>query len=118
MDTHSFPVELKQDPINMMATFGAYDPTKIYSQDTIRAIVQHANFRGTNATRLREDGKNSMFISGVRVIPEFDQPAHVGNGWQFPGAEDLTVCMNQEPWYKWCVEPPCGQVRQCTTYIE
>ena len=20
------------------------------------------------------------------------------------------MCMNQEPWYKWCVEPPCGQV--------
>jgi len=92
VDTHSFPVELKEDPINMMATYGAYDPTKIYRQDTIREIVRHANFRG------------------VRVIPEFDQPAHVGNGWQFPGAEDLTVCMNQEPWYKWCVEPPCGQL--------
>ena len=46
VDTHSFPVELKEDPINMMATYGAYDPTKIYSQDTIRDIVQHANFRG------------------------------------------------------------------------
>ena len=55
--------------------------------------------------------QTNLIISGVRVIPEFGQPAHVGEGWQFPGAEDLTVCMNQEPWYKWCVEPPCGQVR-------
>ena len=46
VDTHSFPVEFKQDPINLMATYGAYDPTKIYSQDTIREIVRHANFRG------------------------------------------------------------------------
>ncbi len=44
------------------------------------------------------------------MIPELDQPAHVGNGWQFPGAEDLTVCRNIEPWYKYCVEPPCGQL--------
>merc|ERR1712117_868373 len=77
VDAHSFPIELMQDPINMMANYGAFDPSKIYSQDTIREIVQHANFRG------------------VRVIPEFDQPAHVGEGWQFPGAEDLTVCMDK-----------------------
>ncbi len=51
-----------------------------------------------------------IVASGIRVIPELDQPAHVGNGWQFAGCENCTVCVNQEPWYKYCVEPPCGQV--------
>lgn len=44
------------------------------------------------------------------MIPELDQPAHVGNGWNFPGAENYTVCVNREPWYDFCVEPPCGQL--------
>ena len=38
---------------------------------------------------------------GVRVLPEFDAPAHVGNGWQFGESEGkgkLAVCVNQEPW--------------------
>ena len=36
---------------------------------------------------------------GVRIIPEFDAPAHVGYGWQYPGAEDFTVCLGKQPWY-------------------
>ena len=50
----------------------------------------------------------------MRVIPEFDQPAHVGYGWNFPGAETYTVCVGVEPWYDFCVEPPCGQVGNCS----
>ena len=41
------------------------------------------------------------FLRGVRVLPEFDAPAHVGNGWQFGESEGkgkLAVCVNQEPW--------------------
>ena len=49
-------------------------------------------------------------FSGVRVIPELDQPAHVGFGWNFPGAENYTVCLAQEPWFDYCLEPPCGQL--------
>ena len=40
-------------------------------------------------------------LRGVRVLPEFDAPAHVGNGWQFGESEGkgkLAVCVNQEPW--------------------
>ena len=39
-----------------------------------------------------------IYITGVRIIPEFDAPSHVGNGWQFPGGENFTVCRNKQPW--------------------
>lgn len=44
---------------------------------------------------------------GVLLLPEFDAPAHVGEGWQF---KNLTACFNAQPWSKYCVEPPCGQL--------
>ena len=47
----------------------------------------------------------------MRIIPEFDQPAHVAAGWDFKESEDLTVCKDKQPWYDYCNEPPCGQVR-------
>ena len=61
VDAHSFPIELMQDPINMMANYGAFDPSKIYSQDTIREIVQHANFRGkkSNAFQILVESNQS-----------------------------------------------------------
>lgn len=43
----------------------------------------------------------------MRVLPEFDAPAHVGEGWQ---GTDLVACFNAQPWLKYCVEPPCGQL--------
>ena len=46
-------------------------------------------------------------IRGIRIIPELDAPAHVGEGWE--KMENLVVCFNKEPWTKYCVEPPCGQ---------
>ena len=99
VDTHSWPVEQKREPIAQMTKYGAYGPDKIYTQAAIRELVEYAGYRG------------------VRVIPELDQPAHVGNGWQFPGAERYTVCVNQEPWYKYCVEPPCGQVKKSVAFF-
>lgn len=41
------------------------------------------------------------------VLPEFDAPAHVGEGWQ---KKNLTTCFNYQPWVKYCVEAPCGQL--------
>jgi len=38
---------------------------------------------------------------------------YLGNGWQWgksAGQGDMAVCVNKEPWAKYCVEPPCGQL--------
>ena len=48
-----------------LAQWGAYSTRKVYTPQDITDIVQYAKVRG------------------VRVLPEFDAPAHVGNGWQF-----------------------------------
>ena len=92
-DTHSFPIEVKSVP--ELLQYGAYDRSKIYTHVDVKDIVNHAK------------------IHGIRVLPEFDQPAHCGEGWQFgeqTGLGKLAVCVNQEPWQKYCVEPPCGQL--------
>ncbi|XP_057304638.1 chitooligosaccharidolytic beta-N-acetylglucosaminidase-like [Hydractinia symbiolongicarpus] len=92
-DTHSFPIEIKSQP--EMLQYGAYSPRHVYTHKDIRKIVDHAKVRG------------------VRVMPEFDEPAHCGEGWQWgpkAGLGNLAVCVNKEPWQKYCVEPPCGQL--------
>lgn len=52
-------------------------------------------------------------VRGIKVVPEFDAPAHVGSGWEWGeryGLGKLALCVNQEPWQDYCVEPPCGQL--------
>ena len=91
-DTHSFPMEIKSVP--QLSKYGAYSPRHVYTAAQVKSIVNYATFYG------------------VRVLPEFDQPAHVGEGWQFgekEGLGKLAVCVNKEPWQDFCLEPPCGQ---------
>ncbi|KAK3868632.1 hypothetical protein Pcinc_025995 [Petrolisthes cinctipes] len=91
-DTHSWPLYLPGLP--NMAYYGAYSPSSIYTPQDMRNLQHYARVRG------------------IRLVPEIDGPAHVGNGWQWGPKEDLgdlTVCVNQEPWQDYCVEPPCGQ---------
>lgn len=86
-DSHSFPFVVKAQP--ELSRLGAYSTEKIYTADDIEEIVKFGKVRG------------------VRVLPEFDAPAHVGEGWQ---KKDLTTCFNAQPWKEYCVEPPCGQL--------
>ncbi|XP_067646594.1 chitooligosaccharidolytic beta-N-acetylglucosaminidase [Eurosta solidaginis] len=86
-DSHSFPFELKSQPD--MYKLGAYSQRKVYSHEDIAEIVEHGRVRG------------------IRVMPEFDAPAHVGEGWQH---KDMVACFNAQPWSDFCVEPPCGQL--------
>ena len=86
-DSHSFPLEIKSQP--ELTKFGAYHPDKIYTHEDVKEIVHYAKVRG------------------IRVLPEFDAPAHVGEGWQNKG---LTLCFKMQPWQTFCDEPPCGQL--------
>ncbi|KAA0202353.1 hypothetical protein HAZT_HAZT010951, partial [Hyalella azteca] len=92
-DSHSFPMVLKSLP--KMAYYGSYSDRDLYQPEDIRNLVVYGRVRG------------------VRVLPEFDAPAHVGSGWEWgpqEGLGELTVCYKQEPWQEYCVEPPCGQL--------
>lgn len=86
-DSQSFPFVSERRP--KLSKYGAYSPSKVYTPAAMREIVEYGRVRG------------------VRVLPEFDAPAHVGEGWQ---DTNLTVCFKAEPWASFCVEPPCGQL--------
>ncbi|XP_050693934.1 chitooligosaccharidolytic beta-N-acetylglucosaminidase-like isoform X2 [Eriocheir sinensis] len=92
-DSHSFPVKL--DSLPNMAYYGAYSPSQTYSPLQVKEVIRYAQVRG------------------IRVLPEFDAPAHVGHGWEWgelQGLGKLAVCVAREPWQEYCVEPPCGQL--------
>ncbi|XP_067643595.1 chitooligosaccharidolytic beta-N-acetylglucosaminidase-like isoform X2 [Eurosta solidaginis] len=86
-DSQSFPLELKSRP--ELHTLGAYSPKKVYKQEQISEIIQYG------------------LIRGVRVMPEYDAPAHVSEGWQHKA---MVACSNYQPWRSYCFEPPCGQL--------
>uniref|UniRef100_A0A034VP89 Beta-hexosaminidase n=1 Tax=Bactrocera dorsalis TaxID=27457 RepID=A0A034VP89_BACDO len=85
-DSQSFPLEVKSHP--ELHKLGAYSPNKVYTHEQIAEIVQYG------------------LVRGVRVMPEFDAPAHVSEGWQHKG---VIACANYQPWRSYCGEPPCGQ---------
>ena len=92
-DTQSFPFVSNREP--RMAMYGAYSSSKVYRPEDIRDIVHYATVRG------------------VKVVPEFDAPAHVGSGWEWGptyGLGHLVLCLNKQPWGDYCDEPPCGQL--------
>ena len=93
-DSQSFPLYL--DSLPEFAEFGAYSPEQSYSKWEVEDLVRYATKRG------------------VRVLPEFDSPAHVGAGWEAVDPS-FTVCVNRQPWDEWCVEPPCGQLNPASS---
>lgn len=87
-DSNSFPMVLKSHP--EMSKVGAYSPQKVYTESDIKDIVQFAKARG------------------VRVIPELDAPAHIGEGWQGKGMGTCTDLPFVEGLYCW--QPPCDHL--------
>lgn len=62
-DSQSFPYVSRTWP--KFVKYGSYTPTKIYTPEMINEVVEYA------------------LVRGIRVLPEFDAPAHVGEGWQW-----------------------------------
>lgn len=92
-DSQSFPLEIPSVP--QMHQYGSYREDMIYTAVEVKNLVEYARLRG------------------VRVVIEIDTPAHAGNGWTWgpqEGLGDLAVCVNAQPWYMFCGEPPCGQL--------
>jgi hexosaminidase len=80
LDSHSFPFVSTREPL--MAIYGAYSARKVYRPQDIQQLVNYATVRG------------------VKIIPEFDQPSHVGAGWEWGpkyGLGDLTLCFDIQP---------------------
>ncbi|KAI9335943.1 glycoside hydrolase superfamily, partial [Obelidium mucronatum] len=94
VDATSFPVVSKTYPD--LAT-SAYSKLSIYSYDDVKAVIAYAADRG------------------IRVIPEFDSPAHA-NAYSF--SKDLkpfVLCINggaggTTSFWPTCPEPPCGNI--------
>ncbi|XP_014087645.2 chitooligosaccharidolytic beta-N-acetylglucosaminidase [Bactrocera oleae] len=93
VDTQSFPLEITRVP--ELQQFGAYGPDLVYSRVDTQNMVRYARLRG------------------IRIIIEIDGPSHAGNGWQWgpmSGLGNMAVCVNEQPWRSYCIEPPCGQL--------
>ncbi|XP_021948899.1 chitooligosaccharidolytic beta-N-acetylglucosaminidase isoform X1 [Folsomia candida] len=98
-DSNSFPFYSKRIPY--MTTYGAYSASQIYTPKDLKDLILYARLRG------------------VKIIPELDLPAHVGNGWNWGplmGLGELAVCVNAEPWRQYCGQPPCGTLNVINNY--
>ncbi|KAE8739264.1 hypothetical protein FOCC_FOCC015224, partial [Frankliniella occidentalis] len=92
-DSQSFPYESNSLP--QMSAYGAFSARQTYPSRTVRELSRFALARG------------------VRLLPELDAPAHAAAGWGWgraAGLGELVVCAAQQPWIRYCVEPPCGQL--------
>ncbi|OXA43476.1 Chitooligosaccharidolytic beta-N-acetylglucosaminidase [Folsomia candida] len=99
-NSQSFPMEVAGRP--QFTAYGAYSKNKIYSLANMREIVAYAKPRG------------------VKIVPEFNGPSHAGFGWEWgpsAGMGNLVVCLNADPWYDYCLEPPCGQLNIVNNYV-
>ena len=76
VDSISFPYQSIAFP--QMSTAGAYSPDHVYTADDIKGVVSYALGRG------------------IRVIPEFDTPGHVREGYLALDPPILTTCYGSD----------------------
>ncbi|KAK0617931.1 glycoside hydrolase family 20 protein [Bombardia bombarda] len=85
-DSQSWPLEIPSMP--EVARKGAYRPDLTYSPHEIDYIQRY----GVNR--------------GVSVYFEIDMPGHIGSVAE--SHPELIVAYNEQPYWWWCAEPPCG----------
>ena len=88
-DSQSWPLEIPQLPD--LAKKGAYSENQIWSVQDLEKVQQYGWYRG------------------VEVYLEIDMPGHTAS--IFHAYPDLVVAYNLQPWKKWALEPPSGQIR-------
>ncbi|KAK3328886.1 glycoside hydrolase superfamily [Apodospora peruviana] len=85
-DSQSWPLEIRSMP--EVAKQGAYRPDLTYKPGDIEMIQKYGLHRG------------------VQVYFEIDMPGHIGSvALSHP---ELIVAYNEQPYWWWCAEPPCG----------
>ncbi|KAI9330999.1 glycoside hydrolase superfamily [Obelidium mucronatum] len=106
VDATSFPVESKTYPDLINA---AYDKLSVYSYSDVKSVIAYAADRG------------------IRVIPEFDTPAHTNALSASKELNPFVLCANAAEgwvnpyngnkgdqddgsWWPFCPEPPCGAI--------
>lgn len=85
-DSQSWPLDLPSMP--EVAREGAHRRDLIYTADDIRRVQEYGVHRG------------------VQVYFEIDMPGHIGS--LYHSHPELIVAYNEQPYYHYCVQPPCG----------
>ena len=86
-DAQSWPIEIPAMP--ELASKGAYRPSLVWSAADLQEVQAYALARG------------------IQSIVEIDAPGHTSSLWY--SHPELVVAFNQQPWNKYCAEPPCGK---------
>lgn len=88
-DSQSWPIEIPSLP--ELATQGAYHPSQIWNVQDLARVQRYGLERG------------------VEVYFEADLPGHTASVHHaYP---ELITGYNMQPWPRWCVEPPSGQLK-------
>lgn len=85
-DSQSWPLDLPSMP--EVAREGAHRRDLIYTADDIRRVQEYGVHRG------------------VQVYFEIDMPGHIGS--LYHSHPELIVAYNEQPYYHYCAQPPCG----------
>lgn len=102
-DSQSFPFYSQSFP--QLTQYGSLSADKVYTPDDIKSVVEYGRVRG------------------VRIVPEFDAPAHVGEGWQWfeeEGHQRRTIlCFKtgSNSWQESCEHPSSGYLNPINDHV-
>ncbi|TLD24867.1 hypothetical protein PspLS_05474 [Pyricularia sp. CBS 133598] len=95
-DSQSWPLDLPSMP--EVAREGAHRRDLIYTADDIRRVQEYGVHRG------------------VQVYFEIDMPGHIGS--LYHSHPELIVAYNEQPYYHYCAQPPCGAFKLNDTRVD